>query len=218
MIAGEFWRVLKTKFNRNSLPGRPFGQLLGNNGLRIGGQDRFDTARLIAEATYPDHVNAVILATGNNWPDTLTGSVLSNEYHAPILLVNDTPENSIAAMDYIQTHVNDTGSVYILGGLSAVGPEFETALMNSGFLAANIIRLCGLDRTSTALKIDENLADPTGGTVFMVTDSNYPDALSASAYAATYAYPIIPVPKDSLPVSVLDYLEEVKPSKIILML
>jgi putative cell wall-binding protein/lysophospholipase L1-like esterase len=216
VIAGEFWRVLKTKLNWNSLPGRQFGQQLGNNGVRIGGQDRFDTARLIAESTYPDHVDAVILATGNNWPDALTGSVLSNKYHAPILWVNNTPENSTAAMDYIQTHVNDTGTVYILGGFSAVGPEFETALMNSGFPAASITRLSGLDRTSTALEIDENLAAPTGGTVFMVTDSNYADALTASAYAATNACPIIPVPKDSLPVSVLTYLEEEKPSTVII--
>ncbi|SPF42916.1 exported hypothetical protein [Candidatus Desulfosporosinus infrequens] len=215
VIAREFWRMLKTKLAWNSLPGRQFGQML-DNGVRIGGQNRFDTAKLIAESTYPDHVDAVILATGNNWPDALTGSVLSNRYHAPILLVNDTPENSTAAMDYIQTHLNDTGSVYILGGPSAVGLEFETELKNSGFSTTNITRLSGLDRTSTALKIDENLVVPTGGTVFVVTDSDYPDALSASAYAATYAYPIILVPKDNLPVAVRDYLEAVKPSTVII--
>jgi len=216
VIAGEFWRALKTKLDRNTLPSRQLGRQLSDNGVRIGGQDRFDTARLIAEATYPNPLNAVILATGNNWPDALIGSVLSTKYHAPILLVNDTPENSTATMNYIQTHINKTGSVYILGGFSAVGSEFETALINSGFPTAKIIRLSGLDRASTALKIDENLDVPTGGTVFMVSDANYPDALTVSAYATTYAYPIIPVPKDSLPVSVQDYLEAVKPSRIII--
>lgn len=216
VLAGEFWRALQTKINRNFLPGREVGQKLGNNGIRIGGQDRFATAGLIAKATYPDQVAAVILATGNNWPDALTGSVLSNKYHAPILLVGDSPGTSTSALDYIQGHLLKSGSVYILGGASAVGPELETALIRSGIPGANIIRLGGVDRTSTALKINENLNPSSGGTVFVVTDSNYSDALTVSAYAAAQACPILPVPQDTLPGPVRDYLVMLKPARIII--
>lgn len=216
VLAGVFWRALQTNLDRNSLPGRQLGQKLGNNGIRIGGQDRFDTARLIAEATYPDQVDAVILATGDNWPDALTGSVLSNKYHAPILLVHNSAEDSTPPMDYIREHLSKTGFVYILGGTSAVGAGFETALTHLGIPSAHIMRLSGSDRTSTALKIDEDLNPPSGGTVFVVTDSSYSDALTVSAYAAAEACPILPVPKDSLPQSVESYLKTLKPAQIII--
>ncbi|KLU61574.1 N-acetylmuramoyl-L-alanine amidase LytC precursor [Peptococcaceae bacterium CEB3] len=216
-LLGELvWRAAEAKLPGKVWPGRQVAQALGSNGARIGGQDRFATASLIAQATYPGRVPAVILATGDNWPDAVTGSVLSYKYHAPILLVGDSAAETGPALDYIGAHLAKSGSVYILGGTSAVGPEVERELTRSGIPPAEIIRLGGSNRTATALKIDENLNPPKGGTAFVVTDAGYSDALTVSAYAAARDCPIVPVPRDAIPGSVRDYLAALQPARIII--
>ncbi|CAA7602236.1 GDSL-like Lipase/Acylhydrolase family [Acididesulfobacillus acetoxydans] len=210
------WHAMQAKLPGKVWPGRQVAENLGDNGMRIGGTDRFATAGLIAQATYPGRVPAVILAAGDNWPDALTGSVLSHKYHAPILLVGKGPAQAQPALNYIGAHLAKSGSVYILGGTSAVGPEAERELARSGIPQADIIRLGGSDRTATALKIDENLNPSGGGMAFVVTNAGYADALTVAAYAAAQGCPILPVPSDSLPGPVRDYLAALKPAKIII--
>lgn len=54
---------------------------IGNNGLRLGGSDRFETVKLIAEDTVTGNIDNIILASGNNWYDSLLGSTLSKNYN-----------------------------------------------------------------------------------------------------------------------------------------
>ncbi|MCS5713239.1 cell wall-binding repeat-containing protein [Herbiconiux sp. CPCC 205716] len=57
---------------------------------RIDGSDRFVTSANVAKSAYPGHIDTVYLATGENFPDALSGGVLAAIEKAPILLTRRT--------------------------------------------------------------------------------------------------------------------------------
>ncbi|MGX5681776.1 cell wall-binding repeat-containing protein [Schumannella luteola] len=73
-------------------------------------------------------------------------------------------------------------------------------------------RVAGADRYSTAVRIAEQ---SSGGTVFITTGTNYPDALSAAPLAAQLDAPLLLVTPTSVPATVRAYLASVGPDKII---
>jgi putative cell wall-binding protein/pimeloyl-ACP methyl ester carboxylesterase len=188
---------------------------LSSNAItRIAGQDRIDTALAIAKASYSGKVDNVILATADNYPDALAGSVLAYKLNAPILLVGSTDADQEKILDYLKYNLNTTGTVYILGGTAVVSSTIETKVTNSGF--HNIIRLGGADRYETAVKIADQLGVKTGNTVVLVNGENYPDALSISSEAAILQSPILLVPKEGLSDAVKKKIVAIAPAKVYL--
>ena len=60
---------------------------------RIYGANRYLTSNAIAEYFFPNAEKAVI-AWGDNFPDGLSGGVLANKLHAPLLLTNASKANT----------------------------------------------------------------------------------------------------------------------------
>lgn len=54
--------------------------------VRHGGRDRYDTARLVALATWPTGADTVFYAPGNNFPDALAATPAAIVNNAPLLL------------------------------------------------------------------------------------------------------------------------------------
>ena len=71
------------------------------------------------------------------------------------------------------------GTVYILGGTTAVPASVATTLTGLGFV---VTRLSGADRYATAVAVAGAIGNP--GTVLLATGTNFPDALSAGPAAA----------------------------------
>ena len=146
---------------------------------RISGENRFETAFKVADAMKQvlgvDKFQAIVVASGSNFADALSGSYLANVKHAPILLsYNDTYNNK--AKDYIRANLAPGGTVYILGGTSAVPKSMESGL--DGF---RIRRLAGANRFETNLLILKEAGVPNGTKVLVCTGTNFADSLSASA-------------------------------------
>lgn len=94
---------------------------------RIGGATRYEVAAHLA-AEFPDSPDGItFLATGDNWPDALTGSALagSPQFHAPVLLVHgdEVPPATQAAME-----ARGTGKAIVLGGQATISPAAMRAL------------------------------------------------------------------------------------------
>ncbi|MFC7786769.1 cell wall-binding repeat-containing protein [Rossellomorea sp. GCM10028870] len=84
------------------------------NPLVIGGVDRYET-NTISIKTFDEWSNKAFVATGSNFADALTGSVLAAKNNAPILLVNKS--HVPPSIDNILPDFND----YVLfGGESAI--------------------------------------------------------------------------------------------------
>jgi putative cell wall-binding protein len=107
------------------------------------------------------------LATADNYPDALAGSVLAYQQNAPILLVGDTQEDQDKVLAYMKANANPSGNIYILGGTGAVGEDVVQQIKSADF--TNVVRLGGTNRYETAAKIADYLKVDQGTPVILAS-------------------------------------------------
>ena len=184
---------------------------------RLWGQDRYETAIKIADElatqlkidfSKGQKFQAVVLASGNNWPDAIAGAPLAKQYNAPILLLDTIPgsECSQKTWDYIQAHVAKSTQIFILGGTGVVPTSFTNYLTTLGFSKNNIEQIGGVDRNETSLLIAKKLENKNN-LVYVVSDENFYDALNAASDAANHAAPILLVSPKGIAMSQQTYIK-----------
>ncbi|MDP4178592.1 MAG: cell wall-binding repeat-containing protein [Bacillota bacterium] len=179
------------------------------NITRVQGVNRFKTSIAIADKVVSGTtLDNVILTSGYDFPDGLSGSTLAKKLNAPILMAGNLSDSQ-DTLDYIYSHLKEKGNVYILGGIGAVSKDTEDTLKNKGYI---VTRLAGQDRIETNNSITESLNAPEGTPVFIANAYSFPDALSVSSIAAINGYPILLTAANSLPSSIEDELSVIKPS------
>lgn len=171
------------------------------NYVRVGGPDRFSTARLAA--TFDDtadigtllptdntdnELRTALLANGLNFPDALAGGPLAwqgcNDHQHldcgngggfPLLLSNGQSSTLPTATESALSQ-EDIQQVIILGGTAAVPQSIETLLTSRGI---RVIRLAGATRQETAVKIAQFVHDdPKGGRLQFGNDGEWGVALA----------------------------------------
>ncbi len=150
---------------------------------RIGGLNRFDTARLVAQRLDADEVYVVEGANpdpNRGWPDAVAVAGLAASTGRPILLVTRDvlPGPTRDALARI-----GPSTATVVGGPAAVSDDVLEAVADA---APAVTRLFGADRFQTsaavgAAALDDD-ADP--GRVWLVTGQNWPDSLVAGPAAA----------------------------------
>ena len=145
---------------------------------RISGENRFETAFKVAdemrEALGVERFDTIVIASGLNFADALSGSYLAAVKDAPILLSYYDLYNDRIRF-YIRENLNPGGTVYILGGESAVSASLEIGLEDY-----TVKRLAGADRFGTNLAILEE-AGVEDKDILICTGLTFADSLSASA-------------------------------------
>ncbi len=164
---------------------------------RISGTDRYDTGYKIADQLKSvmnvEKFDNIVIATGKSFADALSGSYLAYVKKAPILL---TKGNHIyKLLEYVEKNMKASGTVYLLGGETAVSKEVEEQLK-----AYRIKRLYGKTRYETNLEILKE-AGGNAGELLVCTGKKFADSLSASAAGK----PILLV-SEELSVSQINYL------------
>lgn len=182
--------------------------------IRLGGNNRYETSGIIAKSFQDKALNAVIIATGNNFPDALAGGALVKKLNAPVVLVNSKVAGSTETLSYINANLSRSGKIYILGGTGAVSDEFINYFVSSGYTRSNIIRIYGANRDKTSVQISKALNPETGTPAVIAVDSTFADALSISGVAGFRGWPILLTGKDKMDTSVIDYIKTLKPSSI----
>lgn len=178
---------------------------------RITGGNRYETSANISNEFSNSTVQNIIIASGNNFPDALSGSTLSKKLNAPILLMNETISSSSSSINYIKEHLVDGGTIYVLGGNTSINDSFLDYFKSLGY---NIKRLGGNDRFDTNKQIVHFMNVEKGTPVFLVNGYGFADALSISSIAASKGYPVLMSHKTNLPNEIKDILKEIQPSKI----
>lgn len=107
------------------------------------------------------------------------------------------------------TRKNSDGSVFqeFQGGWLSVSKSGTATVTD---------RIYGSDRYSTSVKISRSSGSATGGTVYIATGKNYPDALSAAAIAGAKDSPLLLVKGNSIPSTVSAELKRLKPKSIVI--
>lgn len=161
----------------------------------VDGPDRFETAIEISNDLWPEGSDAVIIATGLNWPDALGGSALAGMAGGPVLLTD--PEELLPEVA-AEIERLTPGQIYVLGETEAISADVFADIEALTGGDAEVTRLGGIDRYETAeIVADEVVAlhgDGYDGTAFVATGENFADALAASPLAAANGWPVYLAP------------------------
>jgi putative cell wall-binding protein len=162
---------------------------------RIAGHNRYATARLIAQAIVATTGGktpggTAIVATGRDFPDALSASVLSAAKHWPIILTepNSVPTDTAAAL----ASIGATNTI-VVGGTSAVSAQVAGTFPKP-------TRVAGSTRYDTSAAIAD-LAESktlTFGYVSLAAGTSFPDALAGGVLAARGWGTMLLTPPDSL--------------------
>lgn len=179
---------------------------------RIYGENRYKTSVNISNNFKNSDLKNVIVSSGKNFPDALSGSVLSNKLNAPIVLVGDTLEDSKDCIEYINSNLNKNGTIYLLGGQGSINKSFEDHMKKKGF--TNIVRLGGNDRFETNMSIINFMDVKKDTPIIIVNAFGFADALSVSSVASIKGYPIIITSDSKLSSQAKDLLKKIQPKDI----
>lgn len=146
--------------------------------MRVYGENRYETAFVAAdrlkETLCVDRFPALVIASGGDFADALSGSYLAGRLNAPMLLADS--RNLEQLQHYIRTNLEEDGTVYILGGPNAVPPALE-----AGLEEWSVRRLGGADRYETNLLILREAGIAPGAQLLVCTGTGFADSLTASA-------------------------------------
>jgi putative cell wall-binding protein len=171
--------------------------LMARTGLpvsRIAGADRYATASAISESWSPG-VSVVFLATGNNYPDALSGGAAAAAADAPILLVQR--DRLPAATGRALARLKPT-SIVLLGGSGVISEE--VASTSAKYATSGVVeRWAGTDRYATAAAITRHAFPSDVSEVFIATGEDFPDALAGVVAAGVRGAPILLVQQNKVP-------------------
>ena len=107
----DFYIIGGTPSVSNNVYAQVKSILKGNN-KRLGGIDRYETSKLVAEQFFPEGSEAVVFASAQAFPDGLSGSALARALECPIILTNTN------ATGWAQAYVAGSGATKaaVLGG------------------------------------------------------------------------------------------------------
>lgn len=177
------------------------------------GLDRYQTALKIALAHFnqPGPKN-VVIANGYAPADALAGAPLAYKLKAPIMLSTLQSSGSTTVNDFLSLTQGDGGQVVLLGSTGVLDPSY-----NSAFPSMEQQRLGGANRRETAIQIAKTLlGDTTGTPVVIVNENAFVDAISVAPFAAQEGWPILLTQGDQLSKETAAYLDQQKPSSILI--
>ncbi|MGA8048102.1 MAG: cell wall-binding repeat-containing protein, partial [Dermatophilaceae bacterium] len=183
---------------------------------RIAGDNRYHTAVLISQLLQPtaDQADRVFLSTGANFPDALGASAVAARDGDPLLLTGDVlPEVTRAELVRL-----NPSEVVILGSVPTVTAGAEAAVQ-AALPAATVTRIGGPSRYATAAMLSAaNFPANSGGTIYVSTGLNFPDALAVGPVAGLNGAPVLLVPPTGpIPQVVLDEVGRIAPANIVIL-
>jgi putative cell wall-binding protein len=167
---------------------------LGYEVERVAGTNRYDTARAIAQ-TYPQSFigsfgagRTAILASGERFPDALSGSPVSYAESFPTLLSlrDQLPTETRTALEEL-----DIQQVLLLGGESALSPAVRSQVEALGI---SVRRIAGRNRQETAVAFAAFAIDELGfqaDNIDLARGDDYADALSGGANGGVERSPLL---------------------------
>ncbi len=203
-IQSEF-RLISPHLNQIRGPFDPGEQVVD----RRGGANRYETAVAVSWPNFASGSGPpVVVVRGDLFPDALSAAPLATSVSGPVLLTGSTllPDVLAGELDRL-----DPSRIYIVGGSLAVSDSVAAELATY----APVTRVAGTNRFKTAVEVSKQVAPSGAATVFVASGTNYPDAVSGSAQAATRNAPLLLTGRDILPPETRSELDRLNPTEIV---
>ena len=150
----------------------------------IKGVDRYKTSAKISQQTFPNHIKTVVLASGENFADSLVAGSLANKENAPVLLTQKEKLPQVIKDEITRLKPEE---VIIVGGEKSVNVKG----------LKNVKRLAGKNRFETSVEVYKHV-NPNGK-VALASGLNFADALCATPLSSKENLPIILTDGHNLP-------------------
>lgn len=152
---------------------------------RLSGATRYDTMSSIVSAGFSES-STVVVASGDNFPDSLSAAALAGSLNAPVLL---TSGGELSSQTSAQVKALGATKAFVLGGTAAVSDNVVSELGNLGLV---VKRIAGATRQETAVAVARQVASTSPVKTVVVASGNAPwDSLSISPYCYANAIPVI---------------------------
>jgi putative cell wall-binding protein len=181
---------------------------------RVAGTDRYATAVELSRQRFPerfDFLNTVFVATGEAFPDALTGGPVYPVDAAPFLLVQHDAVPAVVATELARLHPTN---IVVLGGTAAISDATVQALAAAG---ATVTRRAGADRYATSVVTAQARWSPGVRQLFLAVGDAFPDALAAEPVAGEVGGPVLLVHHDCVPGVVADEIARLRPESIVVL-
>lgn len=170
---------------------------------------------MAAAAVKAEDIDAVILATNSNYPDTLVAAVAAEKIGAPLLL---TERGQLSSETKSEIESLGVSTVYIVGGPAVVAENIEEELGEDYV----VVRLWGMTRYGTAVEVANYFWDESDKAV-LVWDSLVKPALGnsemvsqAKEMAIEEEIPLLLINKNYIPTPVEGVLESLGVQEVVL--
>src|SRR5205807_2102002 len=157
---------------------------------------------------------SVVLARSDSFADALAGTPLAWAKGAPLLLTGSSSLDARTATEITRV-LGSKGTVYVLGGTSAISDDVATSLSNSGYTVshrtvtryaigahaaaadASATPVVGSDNPDTSRKVAERFfVRPPAAAI--ANQGGFADALSGGLHAAVNGAPLLFTDSDAL--------------------
>jgi len=175
---------------------------------RVQGPDRYATAVAVSQSAFSGTAPTVVLASGQDYPDALSGSALAGASKGSLLLSARTylPDSTRAELKRLAP-----AKVYIMGSSAALSTAVESAV-RSALATATVERVQGPNRYDTAVEAARRVAAiAPPAKVIVVSGTAWPDAASASGLAYAKSYPVLLARPTSVGDSASVFLAQYRP-------
>ncbi|HSJ00736.1 MAG TPA: cell wall-binding repeat-containing protein [Patescibacteria group bacterium] len=177
---------------------------------RIAGPDRYATAAAVVHDAFTS-APVVYIATGEKFPDALSGGAGAAVQGGAVLLVRAT---SIPAATRAELLRLAPARIVIVGGTSAVSASVASELAT---YAGTVVRRAGADRYATAASVSQYVFPNGADRAFLATGLNFPDALGAVSAAGRQRAPILLVSGSVIATATGTELQRLTPDRIFLL-
>ena len=174
---------------------------------RLSGANRYATAKAALDLESVSG-GTVFVVNGTTFPDALGAGAAANRAESALLLVKKwtIPSETTEALDSIAPD-----KVVIVGGTAVVSKTVEARLRTR---YGTVERVAGLDRYATAVALSKYQFPGRSNAAIIVTGTGFVDALASAPLAYAKGAPVLLVPTDKVPKSVLNELKRLDPSTI----
>lgn len=179
---------------------------------RLSGADRYEVSAAASASVFEPGVPVAYVATGEKYPDALSGGPAAGLNGGPVLLVrqNEIPASIAAELARLQP-----AEIVVLGGPVSVSTAVKRAL--EAYTDGQVTRLSGADRYEASAAISEATFASRPAVAYIATGEKFPDALSGGPVGAVNGGPVLLVRAGSIPAAVASELTRLQPRRIVIL-
>jgi putative cell wall-binding protein len=185
--------------------------------VRVSGVDRFDTSAQISAFAFGTGAGTAIIATGEDFPDALSGGSAAGPAAGPVLLVRRDSIPTSVSNELSRLHnANGFTSIVVIGGPAAISDAVFQALQNGGY-APSVLRRDGVDRFDTSVTVSKASYSTGATTAFLASGVAFPDALAAIPPSGLKGFPILLTDPSCVPNGVLAELTRLGVTSVVVL-